>query len=315
MKPLNIAFSSFIQEIRSFFLSQNFIEIYAPPLTDLPCMEAHLQPFRIHSLDGVPGRYLFTSPEFYLKECLLTTPKADLQNGIFSFSYSFRHDPKSPIHRQAFLMLEWYGLEQTLESMKFFIQELLKKPIFEMTMRDCIQKYAEVDYYQIKTTQDWFELFKVKFPTLLIKGEQQTSPTDLAWDDYFHLLFLNYVEPHLKKYDFLFLTHYPSQCRALAKLTPNDPSSSLRAELFVKGIEIGNGYEECTALKDYEEIYQKSLIEKEKIYGHKLEANLSKLSFFKSLQINDLPKCSGMAIGVERLFQVLHNNNYFTSQW
>jgi lysyl-tRNA synthetase class 2 len=308
MNPLIIPFSSFIQEIRTHFLKQGFIEIYAPPLTDLPCMETHLRPFQLCALDGAPGPYLFTSPEFYLKECLLKVPLSALKNGIFTFAYSFRNDPHSPIHRKTFLMLEWYALGQSLNDMGQFIESWLQKKITKITMRQCVLQHTGVDYFEMKSSQDWIKLFKLRFPHLLTSKE-------LSWDDYFHLLFLNHVEPKLKEIEFLYLTHYPAQMRALAKLTPGEPESSLRAELFVNGVEVGNGYEECTARVDYETAYQKTVEEKHLIYKEALNPEASKLKFFNSFQGKELPGCSGMAIGVERLFQTIKENNFFTSHF
>ncbi len=271
-------------------------------------METHLRPLKISQ-----GKYLFTSPEFYLKEILLSHSRQDLKNGIFTFAYSFRNDPKSPIHRQCFLMLEWYLLDKNLAQLGDFVQHLIpgNPKLEEMTMQQCMLKYCGIDFYKVQTAAAWKNILEEKFPYLISQIK-----TDLTWDDYFHLLFLNEVEPHFKNHPYLLIKDYPAQCRALAKLsTKDDEPTAKRMELFVNGVEIGNGYEESTTLEDYQKIYEKVLKEKAEIYSDVLEASCGELSFFKALKEKDLPDCSGMAIGVERLFQELNNNHYFSSRF
>ncbi len=312
MTPLHSSFSAFIQGLREFFLSQDMVEIYCPPLTDLPCMETHLQPLKLSSAST--GSYLFTSPEFYLKEILLTEPTENLKKGIFSFAYSFRNDPESPLHRKCFLMLEWYLIDQDFDQLQNFVKEMLpenlKKNLKQITVQQSMKHHTGIDFLMMKDSYHWKEKLKKKYPHLISQLSE-----DLSWDDYFHLLFLNEVEPHFKKFPALLLSNYPEQCRALAKLTFEDRPTAKRVELFINGTEVGNGYEECTDYEDYASIYQKVVKEKSHIYQQNLNPNIQEITFFKKLFQKNLPKCSGMAIGVERLFQALKNNHFFTSNF
>ena len=64
-----------------------------------------------------------------------------------------------------------------------------------------------------------------------------------AWLD---LLLVHRVEPNLGHQRPVILYHYPSTQAALARVTEGDPPVALRLELYVRGIELANGYEELT---------------------------------------------------------------------
>ena len=97
-----------IQLIRNFFTQQGFLDVMTPPAVENPGMEVHIHPFQLHSVikNKLVPQYLHTSPEFCLKQ-LLASPGEKIEN-IFSLSYCFRDEPNSPIHRNQFIMLEWY---------------------------------------------------------------------------------------------------------------------------------------------------------------------------------------------------------------
>jgi lysyl-tRNA synthetase class 2 len=125
-------------------------------------------------------------------------------------------------------------------------------------------------------------------------------PSD-TWDDLFHRVFLDKVEPALLKDPApLFLTHYPAPLAALARRVPSDPRVSERFELYVAGIELANGFGELTC-----PVEQRRRFEADRAW--RVEQGMHDYPmderFFKALET--LPPSAGIALGVDRLMMLL----------
>ena len=72
MQQSRLELYKFIQRIRDFFNSQGFLDVLTPSMVENPGMETHLHPFEIFSAkDQIStGKYLQTSPEFFMKKLL-----------------------------------------------------------------------------------------------------------------------------------------------------------------------------------------------------------------------------------------------------
>ncbi len=285
----------FVQKLREFFISEGFIEIDTPPLVENPGMEPHIHPFKVHD------KFLHTSPEFRMKEVLAQTK---LQN-IFSLSYCFRKEPKSPIHREQFLMLEWYRRDQLLDKIIEDTQSLLsflsnnKCELVIKTMSEVFQEFLNFCILDFLTKDQLLEKIKKDFKDIPI------GSVELEWDDYFFLLFLNKIEPLLKKYPFLIITNFPSPLSALSEIDKNDSRVAKRFELYIHGVEIANCFQE---LRDVEEqiIRFKEFEDlKEQNYKYKLPWPSR---FLKNLE--NLPVSSGIALGADRLYGALKQTDY-----
>ena len=118
--------------------------------------------------------------------------------------------------------------------------------------------------------------------------------------DLFHKIFLSTVEPHLSADRALILYDYPALIPTLARRKPGTPWSE-RWELYVAGVEVANCYSEETDLEAHEDFYnsqgeakQAALVPHPSDRG--LLGTIGKLGF---------PRCSGVALGLERLFMLL----------
>ncbi len=147
-------------------------------------------------------------------------------------------------------------------------------------------KYADIDILDI----DFNALKKV--------AKTHGLCTDFEWiEDLQILLFTHLIEPELAKLDACFIYDYPACQSALAKV---DGDVALRFELYIKGIEVANGYDELQDADEYRQRF-KSEIDKRAILG-KIAVELDE-NFLSDLK-NPLPQCSGVAIGIERLLSV-----------
>lgn len=276
-------------------------------------MEVHIHPFQLRSVLSKKDLplYLHTSPEFCLKE-LLSDPSENFGK-IFSLSYCFRDEPDSPIHRKQFLMLEWYRKNERYEAIMNDIEllipyvlregvkrnlpvkkELVGKGLVTKTMDELFREFLSVDILEHLTVPSIRKLLS-RFPDVPVPA------TALEWDDYFFLLYLNKVEPHLIQYPLLLVKEFPAPLAALSTLKNSDPRVCERFEVYLNGIELCNCFNELTDLKEQRRRFDEQKLLKKKLYGYELpEPEI----FYRSLS-RGLPPSSGVALGVERLLTSL----------
>jgi lysyl-tRNA synthetase class 2 len=122
---------------------------------------------------------------------------------------------------------------------------------------------------------------------------------DVSWtyDDLFHALMLERIEPQLQGLPMVFVTHYPPPQAALAELDAE--GWALRFELYMQGVEIGNAYQELQDAEEYRRRWEEDNAKR---------ALLSKPSipwdeeFYQALKRGWPHPTCGIAIGLERLF-------------
>lgn len=299
--------------IRTFFTSKGFQDVLTPPMVKNPGMETHIHPFQVgHAqTSSFSSWYLHTSPEFHMKELL----SLGFEN-LFTVSYAFRDEPNATNHRPQFLMLEWYRknahytkimqdceelflscLDQ-LQQKNISVDESMKGAKFERaTIQEIFLDMLNVDILDFLDKKDLKELIEKNFKDvpLPVQGES------LSWDDYYFLLFLNKIEPHLVHYPFLLLYEFPNHLSALSTLKKDDPRVCERFEIYSKGVELCNCFNELTDLKIQKERFQMQAEEKQNLYHYALP---EPKVLFEAME-RGLPTSSGIALGVERFLKVL----------
>lgn len=237
---------------------------------------------------------------------------------IFTLGYSFRDEPNAPNHRPQFLMLEWYRtgayytkiMDDCEELFQFSLnslyeknlpidQSLLKTSFQRATIQELFLDMINVDILQFLETKDLKELIEKNFKDvpLPVQGEE------LSWDDYYFLLFLNKIEPHLAHYPYLLLYEFPHHLSALSTLKVDDPRVCERFEIYAKGVELCNCFNELRDLKIQKERFRLQAQEKQKLYGYELP---EPKVLYQAME-RGLPTSSGIALGVERFLKVLTN--------
>ena len=297
-----------IQLLRRYFQEQGFLETPTPPMVENPGMETHVHSFRVHSArTGLPTpHYLHTSPEFALKELLAQDP---IFTKIYSLGYVFRDDPHSPIHRPQFLMLEWYRRDQRYEAIMDDLEalialclrdpraraELRGQPLTRLTMRELWLQTISVDPLEYLEAPRLRELIATRFPDVPLPA------TELPWDDLFFLLHLNKVETEFHRWPLLLVSEFPAPLAALSTLKANDPRVCERFEIYARGIELCNAYNELTDANEQRRRFSAQSAEKDSFYGYSLP---EPKRFYAALE-RGLPASAGVALGVERMLHAL----------
>lgn len=298
---------------RQFFNERAYLETPTPPMVSNPGMEAHLHPYKVVSnVNRIQQEwFLHTSPEFHMKALL-----SEGFEKIYHLGYCFRDEPNSETHRPQFLMLEWYQKdayyhaikEETIELIKYVHGKLLENKIDvipnfkvqEVTVDELFKKhcgFSILDHLEIQSLKN---ICEEKFPHYV----QGLEDEELPWEDYFYLIFLNEIEPHFKSTDLLIVDEFPYPLAALSTQSKKDPRVCERFEIYFNGVELCNCFNELTDLKVQKERFVEESIKKEKLYGYKLPAPQI---LYEALE-KGLPKSSGNALGVERLYLSLSVN-------
>ncbi len=269
-----------LHKIREFFRKRGFIEVETPFLLPYVIPESYID--AIKTEDG----YLHTSPELCMKLLL-----ASGYEKIFQICKCFRKGEKGKLHLPEFTMLEWYhvgidynGLMQECESLiTFLCRELSGKEMLRY-------KAKEIDLsppWQKLTVHEAFRRYaSVSLDEAMDKG-------------IFEEVIVSEIEPKLGIEKPVFLKDYPVSMAALSKIKDNYAE---RFELYICGLELANGYTELTDMKEMRERLKK---ENEKRKELKKEPYPMPDAFF--LKVKQLPDCSGIALGIDRLIMLFCN--------
>jgi len=292
-----------IDAIRQFFKSHGFIEVETPLLVPYPDPSPFNEVFEVSPVLGKRG-FLTPSPEFFMKKLL-----AFGSGNIFQICKAFRDPPElSPLHNPEFTILEWYRVNANYQDIMTDCENLLNfisqttpispippisltPPWLRLSIKESFQKYANVNLDEFLDPQKAQQICQEK-------GYQVSENS--TWEQLYHQIFLNEIEPKLPKDKPLILYDYPAPLAALARLKPTNPRYAERFEFYLAGLEIGNGYSELTDPQEQEKRLKQD-IEARKSLGMRLFPHDK--DFVKA--IGNLPSCGGIAVGVDRLIMVL----------
>lgn len=131
------------------------------------------------------------------------------------------------------------------------------------------------------------------------------------WEELFHFLLVDKVEPKLSHDMLIFLIHYPTRVSSLAQACVDNPLYSDRFELYIQGNEIANCYVEETDSAIIQNFMQQQHTAISKGRGMRTH-NVPYPKHF--LNDTHFPPYSGVALGVDRLVWCLlsdmtDNNN------
>lgn len=295
-----------IKAVRKFFDARNYWEVETPILQISPCMDTHIHAFKTGykdiSLEEKQGFYLHTSPEFGMKKLL----SAGCER-IYQICHVFRNTDNTKQHSPEFTMIEWYQAGLSYEGLMDEACALIDacalavedckldkaKGWKRISVRECFTQYAAIDLDMYLHDLGGFKA--------AVRAKGLHVADDDEWDDVFHRVMLEYVEPHLGHDQPTVLYDYPACMAALARLKPQNPDYAERFEIYINGIELANGFGELTDAEEQRRRFVHEMDEKERLYGERYPVDDG---FIAALE-QGLPPCSGIALGVDRLVMIL----------
>ncbi len=295
--------SKMLQAVRHFFVSRDFVEIEAPLFVRLAGQEPYLSPVSLSIKDennNAYTGYLSTSPEFTMKKCLA----AGFEN-IFYLGKSFRdNESLTGLHHPEFTMLEWYRNNCEYNAIMDDTEKLVKtlgsldgvnpdsalyliKKWERVHMRDLWKQVIDIDLDQYLTTDAMYDL--------CLEHGHAVAEND-SYGTYFHTIFLNEIEPTLGMESPVIVHHFPAQMAALANVDGADSKYAKRFEVYMRGIEIANAFDELCDAAEQEERF---------IDDQRKRASLGKepididTAFLDAL--DNIDRAAGIALGFDRL--------------
>ena len=317
-----------IKQVRAFFDNKGYLELDTPLLCSDLIPESCLEVFetkRIYphgSKKESQSLWLIPSPEIWMKKII-----AQHKVNVFQICKCFRNgESTGRLHNSEFTMLEYYtmnadymdSLALTEELFNFLTTENTeyteaqreeerkssqdakftkerKRIFFErITVAEAFKQYAGFDLFEAATEGADAMAFQAR--RLGLEPMQGMTVAQL-----YDLIFIHAVEPHLKGDKPVALLDYPAFVPCLAKKAANDKTVE-RWELYWNGIELANCFSEEIDPQEVKDFFNSEEAEKEKnaVVQHNVNHD-----YWKMFEGQNFPRCSGVAIGLDRLIMAL----------
>ncbi|MEX2113561.1 MAG: EF-P lysine aminoacylase EpmA [Pirellulales bacterium] len=283
-----------LARVRAFFVQRDFLEVETPLLSADVVVDRYLDPLSVtlpldpRQPDRGKQLWLQTSPEFGMKRLLAAGGEA-----IYQITRSFRAGERGPLHNPEFTIVEWYrpgdDMRQGMQTLSDLAETLLQLgPAQTLAYAEAFQQHAGLDPHGATGEQ---------LRAVAARHGLSVSDTfdDADRDNWLNLLLAEVVEPHLGQSRPTILYDYPASQAALA-CTHGQPPVAARFELYVRGIELANGYHE--------------LLDPSVLRSRNEQANRQRTAEGKpplpvesrllAAMEHGLPDCTGVALGFDR---------------
>ena len=300
--------SRIIQEIRTFFLERDFLEVETPMMQPIPG-GAEATPFKTHHNALGMDLYLRIAPELYLKRLVVGGFER-----VFEINRNFRNEGVSTQHNPEFTMLEFYQAYATYTDLMELTEALMARVAERVTGSPVVTYQGQ----QIDFSGPWRRL--ALFDALeQIGGMDRCILSDrdrlLAFADSRRVTITKSGKPAkiiTKLFDALvqpqliqptFICGYPAEVSPLSRRSDETPELTERFELFIGGREIANGFSELNDPADQRERFADQLQQRE---AGDAEAHWMDEDYIEALEYG-MPPTAGEGIGIDRLTMLLTN--------
>ena len=282
--------SQFMAALRFFFLERGYIEVDTPLRLPVLLPEAHISAF------SSEGWWLHSSPELCMKRLLARGCRQ-----LFQICHCFRKEESGRLHQSEFSMLEWYRagadyfdlMEECEQLLASLVQALSRFPAL------CRPGRLSRQGREIGLQPPWQRLSVAEAFRRHAGMEVEEA---LARDKYEELL-VERIEPRLGWDTPVFLYDYPLALGALARRSPANPELAERFELYIAGMELANGFSELIDPAEQRLRFDQAIAT---LRAAGRQAAMPE-RFLDDLE--RMPAAAGIALGVDRLFMLLEDQN------
>ena len=302
--------SKIISSIRRYLDELNFIEVETPILVS-NAGGAAARPFETHYNALNEDVKLRISLELPLKRLIV----GGLER-VYEIGRVFRNEGVDTRHNPEFTLMELYqaytdyhGMMDLTENLFRYVAEQvngslvltygehtmdLSQPFERITMIDAVKKYANIDFNEIKTTEEAIALAKEHH--LEVEAHHKKG-------DILNLFFEEYVEHHLIQPTFVM--DHPIEISPLTKKKPENPEYVERFEFFMNGWEMANAYSELNDPEDQRRRFQAQ----EELFaaGDEEAMDHTDEDFLNALAIG-MPPTGGIGYGIDRMTMLMTNS-------
>ena len=273
---------------RHFFADRGVLEVDTPIVVNAPVTDVHIHSARVQFADDPRPFFLHTSPEYAMKR-LLAAGSGD----IYQICHVVRGLERGRQHNAEFTLIEWYRVGYTLDRLMSEVDTLVRHLLGDVAFSITSERLTYRDAFLRELRLDPFtaslEELAAAANTL---GFAQTA----GRDELLELLMGAVIGPRLGRDALTFIYDYPASQAALARLNPDDPRTALRFELYCRGVELANGFEELASAPEQRARLEQDNQERQR-RGLPVYAIDDRL--LAALE-SGLPPCAGVALGFDR---------------
>jgi lysyl-tRNA synthetase class 2 len=274
------------KKIRAFFDAQDLLEVQTPSLLNTPTTDVYIDSIVVATNQAIglkKQQYLHTSPELEMKKLL-----AQGSGDIYQICPVFRDNEVGERNFNEFTLLEYYRINFDIHRLMADLSALLHHLGFE-------DKTVKMSYAQAFSQFTNIDILNTDFESLKRIALTHGLSIEFEWiEDLQMLLFVHLVEPCLKGIPICFIYDYPSEQSALARI---EGRIAHRFELYLSGVEVGNGYDELQDSSSYQQVFAHENAKRQQLNKPFFDLDVEFLACLET----PLPPCSGVAIGIERL--------------
>jgi elongation factor P--(R)-beta-lysine ligase len=278
-----------MRRARAFFDARGVLEVETPMLSAAGPTDPHIHSLATE-LRGAGARWLQTSPEFPMKR-LLAAGVGD----CWQACRVFRDGEVGRLHNPEFTLVEWYRIgwddAALMGEVESFVRALLAgfRPLGNgerVTYAQAFQRATGVAHVDAGADAC----------ARIAADAGVHAPAGLTLPQWHDLIVGAVAMPTLGREGLCFITDYPAEQAALARLRGRPPVAA-RFELVIDGVELANGYHElCDAGEQAARFHADNAARA----ALGLEAMSPDARLLAALE-HGLPDCAGVALGFDRL--------------
>lgn len=282
--------------LRGFFAERAVLELETPVLSSAGNSDPGINQFETRC-----GRWLRTSPEYAIKRLI-----ADGLGDCYELGRVFRAGEAGSWHNPEFTMLEWYRVGWNYTDLMSELAELVNY---------CGAAFGKQWQVKAVSYRDWFR-DALNLDPLLAKRHELLNAIDqygiglqnaasFDRDALLDVLVSHEIQPSMDSQTLTLVSLYPASQAALAQLHAADDRLAERFEAFLGPVELANGYQELTDAEQQRGRFEE---ENQKRRAAGLNAVPLDERLLAALEMG-LPRCTGVALGVDRLLAGLTDSS------
>jgi lysyl-tRNA synthetase class 2 len=302
--------SRIISLLRRYLDDHGFLEFETPILQPV-YGGANARPFTTYHNFLDQKLFLRIAPELYLKRLVVGGFER-----VFEISRNFRNEGVDTDHNPEFTMVEIYWAYRDFRDMMDLTEAIVTsiiqdvhgkldlpfgevtlsftRPWRKLSMADAVKEMGGIDIFA----------HSVEELRTLARQHRIENPEKLQSQREFLIAFFEgLVEEKLIQPTFIY--DYPVENSPLAKRHREKEGFTERFELFIAGMEVGNGFSELNDPVDQKERFE---AQDEKRRLGDVEAQMIDYDFINAIGYG-MPPTGGVGIGIDRLVMLLTNND------
>lgn len=280
---------------RRFFADRRLLEVDTPVLVRHAVTDVHIHCAQVALPGHAAPLYLHSSPEYAMKR-LLAAGSGD----IFQIAHVVRGEERSRLHNAEFTLIEWYRCGFSMQQLMLEVAQLARLLLAPGAQGE-IETLSYSQAFERELGCEPLTAGEAALRALAIDQRLEPAVAEgCTRDELLDWLMGSAVGPRLGHDGLCFVHRYPASQAALARLDAADARVALRFELYHRGIELANGFEELADGAEQRARFEADLQQRRR---RSLPAPAIDEDLLAALAAG-LPAVAGVALGFDRLLML-----------